>query len=104
MKRESLVDMSIQYFRRRGFEVRKEKSSEFDFMIRNKREQHPVWVKEWNRTVGVNIVIRLDNKSQEGGLPDPIVVADHFSAHAKAYAKRRGLELITRLEMQKRLR
>jgi len=104
MKHSSLLGLTTRYFGRRGCKVKRDKSAKFDLIVRKSKEVHPVWVKDWNRTVGVNIVINLDKTSQQAGLNSPILVADHFSGHAKAYASRRGLLLVTRSEMRQGLR
>ena len=103
MNRPSLIGLAIRYFGRRGCKVRRERSSKFDLIVRSHRQVHPVWVKDWDRTVGENIVIYLDKASQQAGFTAPVLVADHFSEHAKAYANRRGVLLVTRSEMRQRL-
>ena len=104
MKRSSLLGLATRYFGRTGCKVKRDKSAKFDLIVRKRREVHPVWVKDWNRTVGVNIVIYLDKASQQAGFTAPVLVADHFSEHARAYASRRGVWLVTRSEMRQRLR
>lgn len=111
MPRPSLMNLTIEYFTRRGFEIKKQKdndelfsSSKFDLIVSRHKEVHPVRVKEWNRTVGVNIVINLDQAVKNSSLSAPMLVAEKFSEHAKAYASRRGLMLITRSEMIRSLR
>jgi hypothetical protein len=110
MPRLSLMNLTIEYFTRRGFEVKKQKdddelrSSKFDLIVSRHKEVHPVRVKEWNRTVGVNIVINLDQAAKSSSFSAPILVAEKFSEHAKAYASRRGLMLVTRSEIIRSLR
>jgi predicted RecB family endonuclease len=111
MAHHSLVNLTVEYFTRRGYEVKKDQSQEefdklpeFDLIVSKRKEVHPVRVKEWNRTVGVNIVINMDKASERSGYPSPILVAEKFSEHAKAYANRRGIMLITRFEIMRSLR
>jgi hypothetical protein len=104
------MNLTIEYFTRRGYEVKRDESqgerrpSNFDLIVSKRKEVHPVRVKDWNRTVGVNIVINFDKASQGSGFSNPILVADKFSEHAKAYASRRGIMLITKHEMIRSLR
>ena len=107
MLREPLMKLAIEYFRRRGYKIKRvgqsgasssTGSSKIDFIIIKQAEMHPVLVKEWNRTVGVNVVINFDKASQDKRFSNPILVSEKFSEHAKAYANRRGIKLITRLE------
>jgi len=112
MRRPSLINLAIRYFTRRGYKVKKDVSQEglsglsmkFDLLVQKGKETHPVCVKEWNRTVGVNIVINIDRATQDAGLSNPILIAEKFSEHAKAYANRRGIKLLTRFEMRRGLR
>ncbi len=105
------MNMAVEYFTRRGYEVKKDQFQDeneiipkFDLIVSKSKEVHPVRVKEWNRTVGVNIVISMDKVSQRTGFSTPILVANKFSEHAKAYANRRGIMLITRFEIMRSLK
>lgn len=111
MARPSLMTLAIEYFTRRGYEISKVETNEkfyngvnFDLIVSKRNQSHPVRVKEWNRTVGVNIVINLDQATQESRWSTPILVADKFSDHAKSYSNRRGIMLITRSEIMRSLR
>jgi hypothetical protein len=63
-----------------------------------------VWIRDWNRTVGVNMIINLDKAAADVGIRNPIVVATKFSEHAKSYANRRGVTLISRRELHDSVR
>jgi hypothetical protein len=76
----------------------------FDLVLRKGKEQRMVWIKDWKRTVGVNIVINLDRASADVGFPNPIIISEKFSGHARAYANRRGVTLLTKSEIIRRLR
>ena len=112
MEKETLLQMTIRYFRNRGYNVESNVTREgfsgvllnVDLLVRKGRERHPVFVKEWKRTVGINIVIQADRVSEDAGFKSPIIVADKFSDHAKAYANRRRIRLLTRSDIQRRLR
>jgi hypothetical protein len=111
MMRPSLMNLTIEYFKRRGYQVKRSKSQEelrdspkFDLIVSKRKEVHPVMVKDWNRTVGVNIVINIDQASRSARLSSPILIAEKFSEHAKAYASRRGIMLVTKSEMMRSLR
>ena len=112
MLRKSLMKLAIEYFRRRGYKIEKmgqkglsssSENSKIDFLVVKQNEMHPVLVKEWKRTVGVNVVINFDKASQDKRFSNPILISDKFSEHAKAYANRRGIKLITRLEIMRSL-
>lgn len=113
MRRKPLRELAIQYFTRRGYTVDDESltlgdsnpsTKKYDLIVRKGGEVYPVWIKEWNRTVGVNIVINVDKASSNAGFSTPILVAEKFSEHARAYANRRGIKLITRSDILRRIR
>ena len=110
MPRVSLMNLAVEYFTRRGYRVKQSKdlqgtrwANEFDLIV-YKRKTHPVRIKKWNRTVGVNIVITLDQDSQDATFSSPILIAEKFSEHATAYANRRDIMLLTRSEILRSLR
>ena len=101
-----LTELAIEYFTRRGYSIEKPKSEEtfqrnpkIDFTVTKQNKVHPVVIKDWNRTVGVNVVINLDKASQNKIFSNPILIAEKFSEHARAYANRRGIKLITKSEI-----
>ena len=107
MKEMSLIALTIKYFKRGGYNVEYNVALEgfsgllqtFDLIIKKGREEHPVIVKDWKRTVGVNMVIKADKASEDTQLSRPIVVAKKFSDHAKAYSNRKRIILITEREL-----
>lgn len=113
MRRKPLRDLVIQYFTRRGYVIedkiliqggRNPSTRRCDLIVRRGGETYPVWIKEWNRTVGVNIVINVDKAAYNAGFSTPILVAEKFSEHARAYANRRGIILITRSDILRKIR
>ena len=112
MRGATLTDIAVTYFRRRGYEIERDVIWEgfsgllqrFDLILRKGNEQRMVWIKDWKRTVGVNIVINLDRASADVGFPNPIIISEKFSGHARAYANRRGVTLLTKGEIMRRLR
>jgi len=111
LRRDALADLAVAYFERRGYRVERTVLLEgfsglpqkFDLVIRKGNEQRLVWVKDWKRTVGVNMIINIDKASADVGFPNPIIISDKFSGHAKAYANRRGVILLTKREIKQRL-
>ena len=111
MSRASIGDLAMKYFRHEGYKVEKDAVLEglsglphrFDLVIHKGNERRLVQIKDWKRTVGVNMVISLDTASADVGLPNPILVSQKFSGHAKAYANRRAVTLLTKRQMLRRL-
>jgi len=109
--RASLLDLVLKYFRQKGYKIEKDAvregssglSRKFDLLVQRGKEQKLIWLRQWKRTVGVNMVINMDKAAADVGLPNPIMIADKFSGHAKAYANRRGIILLTKQEIMRRL-
>jgi hypothetical protein len=112
MSAPSLVDLATTYFRQRGYKIEKNVVLEgfsglpytLDMVIRKGKEQHLVMIRDWRRTVGVNIVINIDKAAEDVGLPNPIMISEKFSSHAKAYANRRGITLLPKYQIGRGLR
>ena len=111
MSRSSLTNLAVKYFRQNGYQIEKDAvlegvsglSRRFDLVIRKGRERRSVWIKDWKRTVGVNMVINIDKAAEDVGFPKPIIISEKFSGHAKAYANRRGVTLLLKRQIMRRL-
>jgi len=107
MSRLSLANLAAKYFRQNGYQTEKDAilegvsgvSRKFDLIIRRGKEKRSVRIKDWNRTVGVNMVINIDNAAEDVGLAKPIIIAEKFSGHAKAYANRRAITLLSKQQI-----
>lgn len=111
--RLKLVQLAMRYFKKNGYQVEREKttlegysgiSRKFDLIVRRGSLAQAVWIKDWNRTIGVNVVINLDKASADVGLKNPIIVGEKFSDHAKSYANRRKITLLTKRRISLSLR
>ena len=111
--RSRLFNLAMRYFKKEGYKVKGEETTmegysgllrKFDLIVQKGRLTHGVWIKDWNRTIGVNVVINLDKASEDVGLPRPILIGENFSDHAKAYANRRKITLLTKRQMLRSLR
>lgn len=108
-----LLQSVIQHFKKEGYRVELEKtdfegftgiSRKFDLVVQKGRAAQGVWVRDWNRTIGVNVIITLDKASEDVGLSNPIIIGEKFSDHAKSYANRRKVVLLTKRQIAPRLR
>ena len=113
-EKSRLEEMVILYFEKKGFKINSENATRegynsgepryFDLIIEKKEKTHGeqgVWIRDWNRTIGVNVIINLDTATEDAGLINPIMVGDKFSSHAKAYAKRRKIEILTKQDIER---
>jgi len=106
-KSSDLKRSAIEYFIRKGYKVEENVSFEgytgvqrsFDLIVRKGQLVQGVWIKDWNRTIGINMVINLDKAAEEVGLSNPIIIGEKFSDHAKAYANRRRIMLLTKRDI-----
>jgi len=107
--RSRLVDLAIAYFKKEGFKVNCENAilegysgmpRQFDLIVQKNRNEQGVWIRDWNRTIGVNVIITLDTASEDVGLSNPIMVGEKFSDHAKSYANRRKIMLLTKQKIE----
>ena len=78
--RSHLLDLAIQYFKKEGYKVNKEnvvlegysgENRHFDLIVQKGRLEQGVWVRDWNRTIGVNVIINLDTSSEDVGFRQP---------------------------------
>jgi hypothetical protein len=106
--RSHLLDLAIQYFKKEGYKVNSENASleghsgvtrHFDLIVQKGRLEQGVWVRDWNRTIGVNVIINLDTSSEDVDLSSPIMIGEKFSDHAKSYSNRRKLTLLTKQKL-----
>jgi hypothetical protein len=103
-----LVQRAIQYFKKEGYKVEQNSttregfsgiSQSFDLIVQKGRMSQGVWIKDWNRTIGVNVIINIDKASDDVSLSNPIIIGDKFSDHAKSYANRRKITLLTKRQI-----
>ena len=108
-----LIEASMKYFKKMGYKIRQKKVAvegfsgiirKFDLIVQKGRKEQGVWIRDWNRTIGVNIIINLDKASEDVGLSNPIIIGGKFSDHAKAYANRRKIMLLTKRQILRSLR
>ena len=108
-----LAQLAIRYFRKEGYKVEQAEttlegfsgiSNKFDLIVHKGHVEQGVWVRDWNRTIGVNLVINIDKASEDVGLSSPIIVGEKFSDHAKAYANRRKITLLPKQKIVLSLR
>jgi len=103
-----MVQSVVRYFRKEGYKVEQEKTSLegfsgilriFDLIVQKGRVLQGVWIRDWDRTIGVNLVINIDKASEDVKLSDPIIVGEKFSDHAKSYANRRKITLLQKQKL-----
>ena len=108
-----LLPQVLRYFKKEGFSIEQDATTfdgfsgitqKFDLVVQKGHVTQGVWIRDWNRTIGVNIIINIDKASSDVGLASPIIVGEKFSDHAKSYANRRKITLLTTQQVMMRLR
>jgi hypothetical protein len=103
--RSRLTDLAAAYFKKEGYKVNSQDvkleghsgvSRHFDLIVQKGRLEQGVWVRDWNRTIGVNVIINLDTSSEDVDLSSPVMIGEKFSDHAKSYSNRRKITLLTK--------
>ena len=103
--RSRLTELAVAYFKKEGYKVNSENvkleghsgvARHFDLIVQKGRLEQGVWVRDWNRTIGVNVIINLDTSSEDVDLSSPIMIGEKFSDHAKSYSNRRKINLLTK--------
>jgi hypothetical protein len=111
--KQRLLDLALKYFKKEGYKINREDSvlegysgisRKFDLIVQKGRMEQGVWIRDWNRTIGVNVIIGLDTSSDDVGLSNPIIIGEKFSDHAKSYSNRRRITLLTRQKIAMSLR
>ena len=104
MENQSLLSLVKNYFKHRNYDVKQNVMFDgvsgliykFDLLLQKDDVESIVLVMDWNRTVGVDVVVKADRASEDVGILNPIIVAKNFSSHAKAYSNRRRITLLTK--------
>jgi len=108
-----LVELAIRYFKKEGYKVEQKDttlegvsgvSRKFDLIVQKGRAAQGVWIRDWNRTIGVNVIINSDKASEDVNLSSPIIIGEKFSDHAKSYANRRKITLLAKRQIVLSLR
>lgn len=111
--REHLLELALKFFKKEGYKVKNKDIilegysgilRKFDLVVLKGKREQGVWIREWNRTIGVNVIIGLDTASEDVGLTNPIIIGGKFSDHAKSYSNRRKIMLLTKQKMTRSLR
>jgi hypothetical protein len=108
-----LLNLAVKYLKKEGYKIEHEKTvlegrtgilRKFDLIVQKGRMTQVVWIRDWNRTIGINVVITLDKASEDVGFSNPVLIGEKFSDHAKAYANRRKITLLTKRQLLTSLR
>ena len=109
----ALAELAVRYFKKEGYKVEEKEttlegvsgvSRRFDLIVQKGHVAQGVWIRDWNRTIGVNVIINSDKASEDVSLSSPIIIGEKFSDHAKSYANRRKITLLAKRQIALSLR
>lgn len=123
LKEASLESITRKFFQVKGFIIREKvrlrgKSSqnhEFNMLLSQSGDKgsnagnpedigYGVLIKDWKRSIGVNVIIKFDQMIEDVGLEGGIIVGNDFSANAQNFAKKCGIVSYSRGELVSLLR
>jgi hypothetical protein len=107
MENESLLSLTAEFFESRGYVIEHDLKymgfsglfHTFDLLARKGKEEHAILVVDWNKTVGIDTVIKADQATADVELAHLIIVARKFSDHAQAYSNKKRIMLMTEREL-----
>ena len=107
MGQAGLLSSAEHYFERQGYSIERNVVLDsvsgiprlFELQAKKKGEVCLVCVRDWDRTVGINMVINIDKAVEDVGWGRPVFVANKFSDHARSFSTRRGILLLTLREL-----
>ncbi|MFX0163304.1 MAG: restriction endonuclease [Candidatus Hodarchaeota archaeon] len=123
LKKASLEGISRKFFQIKGFTTREKvrlrgksgQNHEFNMLLSQSRDKeknaeslgdigYGVLIKDWKRSIGVNVIIKFDQMIEDAGLEGGIIVGNDFSANAQNFAKKSGIVSYSRGELVSLLR
>lgn len=74
----------------------------FDSLIKIPESENDcfgVFIKDWNRSIGVNQVRLLEKACVDMGFTGGLIIGNNFSCHAKTYGNNKGIQIVTKSEL-----
>ena len=76
----------------------------FDAIVTFKEHKYGLFVREWNRSIGVNQIRQLEKACRDTKCAGGIIVGDIFSSNAEIYGENLGIQIIDRAALMTKLR
>ncbi len=68
----------------------------FDALINYNDQQYGVFIREWNRSIGVNQIRQLEKACRDLSLAGGLIIGDTFSSNAEIFGENLGIQVIDR--------
>lgn len=76
----------------------------FDAVISYNEQKYGVFIRDWNRSIGVNQIRQLEKACRDTKCAGGIIIGENFSAHAENFGENLGIQVIDRLSLQNKMR
>lgn len=109
---ESLHDLTKTFFSRKfGYSEpeapikgRSGQKWKFDAIINYQDQEFGVFIREWNRSIGVNQIRQLEKACRDTKLVGGVIVGDIFSSNAEIFGENLGIQVIDRAKLIQKMK
>ena len=71
----------------------------FDGVVEAQNCKFGVFIKDWNRSIGVHQVRLLEKACLDMGFDGGLLVGNYFSSHVKTYGQNKGVHIVSKSEI-----
>ena len=75
----------------------------FDAIVAYNEQKYGLFVREWNRSIGVNQIRQLEKACRDTKLAGGIIVGDTFSSNAFIFGENLGIQIVDRATLMHKL-
>ena len=76
----------------------------FDAFINYNGDRYGVFIREWNRSIGVNQIRQLEKACRDTKCAGGVIVGDIFSSQAEIFGETLGIQVVSRNTLESKLR
>ena len=76
----------------------------FDAIIKTQDAQFGVFIKDWNRSIGINQVRLLEKACIDCLFDGGLIIGNVFSSHAKSYGNSKGVQVVLKGDIIRKTR
>jgi Restriction endonuclease len=75
----------------------------FDAILKYQGQDYGIFIREWNRSIGVNQIRQLEKACRDTKLAGGVIVGDTFSSNAEMFGENLGIQVIDRLTLMNKI-
>ena len=76
----------------------------FDLLIKLNDQTYGIFVRSWNRSIGVNQIRQLEKACRDTKFAGGLIVGNQFSSNAEIYGENLGIQIVDRATLMNKLR